>query len=78
MNSVSSGGESGGARRIAQGEGPIIVGTFRRGVLRALVAALGLGFTAAELYRRYHTIPHIERRTEYYRRMGIEFKRIVD
>jgi hypothetical protein len=73
-------GESGGAtgRRIAAGEGPIIVGTFRRGVIGVVAAALGVGFVAAEFYRRYHTIPHIQRRTEYYRRLGIEFKPIVD
>ena len=65
-------------RRIAPGEGPIIVGMFRNGVVSALATAIGVGIFAAELYRRYHTKPHIERRTEYYRRMGIEFKSIVD
>jgi hypothetical protein len=59
-------------------DGPIIVGTFKRNLIAAGAFSLGLVFIFAELYRRYHTIPHRARRTEYYRRLGITWKPIVD
>jgi hypothetical protein len=56
----------------------VIVGEYKRNTIRAFFGALTLGIFCAEMYRRYHTIPHIERRTEYYRRLGVEFKSIID
>jgi hypothetical protein len=56
----------------------VIAGEYKRSTIRAFLGALALGFFCAEMYRRYHTIPHIQRRTEYYRRLGVEFKSIID
>lgn len=56
---------------------PIISGMLRKNVITMMILALVPGIVCAELYRRYHTIPHIQRRTEYYRRLGVEFKSII-
>jgi hypothetical protein len=57
---------------------PIIAGEFQKTAVRMVVGGSLLGVAMAEAYRRLHTEPHKRRRTEYYRRLGVEFKSIVD
>lgn len=56
----------------------ILAGELKREIVTMLTTGVVAGVTMAELFRRYHTEPHKQQRTEYYRRLGIEFKSIID
>lgn len=57
---------------------PIIEGSARRWLMRNIFIGIGVGVVAAEAWWRGYCVPRIEKRDEFYRKMGIDWVRIVD
>lgn len=56
---------------------PIFEGTARRWVVRHMLISLGLGIGAAEAFWRLYELPRRQQRDEYYRKLGVDWKRLV-
>jgi hypothetical protein len=56
---------------------PIYENQLRNWLIRKLLIGGTAGLILAEGYRRFYTIPHIQRRTEYYEKLGVRWKSIV-
>lgn len=56
---------------------PVLEHQLRNWLLRRMAIGTAAAFILAEAYYRLHTVPHIQRRTEYYESLGVRWKSIV-
>lgn len=57
---------------------PIYRNAGKRWFVRHLSIALGLGIGTAELYWRLYEVPRKQMRDDYYRNLGVTYRKIID
>jgi hypothetical protein len=61
----------------AAGAAPIYEGSSRRWLIRNLSIALGLGFAGGELYWNFYELPRRKQRDDYFKSIGVEWKKLI-